>query len=126
LLTNLADFGCFASRENSFHRLPPLDWPVPVARIWPGSVSPLRLARPTSSLICLKSGPPAARPRSQFSGFALSGKSWWVVFKPFQNQELSNKKERFADLATDRDYNYLADHVNANHTCQFALKPCLI
>jgi hypothetical protein len=55
----------------------------------------------------------------------LENPGGWV-FKPFQNQELLNKKERFADLATDRDYNYLADHVNANHPRQSALKPCLI
>jgi len=46
-----------------------------------------------------------------------------VVFKPFQNQELSFRKERFADLATDRDYNYLVDHVNANHPCGSDLNP---
>jgi len=40
-----------------------------------------------------------------------------------RNQEVSFKKERFADLATDRDYNYLADHVNANHPHASDLNP---
>jgi hypothetical protein len=48
------------------------------------------------------------------------------VFKPFQTQKLSIKKERFADLATDRDYNYLVDHVNANHPCGSDLNPYLV
>ena len=33
-------------------------------------------------------------------------------------------KERFANLATDSDYSYLADHVNANPSAVFAVTYC--
>lgn len=55
----------------------------------------------------------------------LENPGGWV-FKPFRNQKLLIEKERFADLATDRDYNYLVDHVNANHLGGSALNPYLI
>jgi hypothetical protein len=34
------------------------------------------------------------------------------------------RKEGFANLATDSDYSYLADHVNANRTSMIAVTCC--
>jgi hypothetical protein len=46
-----------------------------------------------------------------------------VVQLPFQKLQ-SSGKEGFANLATDSDYSYLTDHVNANRSAAFALTCC--
>jgi hypothetical protein len=46
-----------------------------------------------------------------------------VVQLPFQKGAVL-RKEGFANLATDSDYSYLADHVNANPLAPVALTCC--
>jgi hypothetical protein len=75
-------------------------------------------------MICLS---PIPRPTPQATTL-LKPRRWgnlWVVSSRFRSEDAVNQdEEEFANLATDSDYNQLADRVNANRFAPTAVTCC--